>query len=183
MPQKDKSSGDYVISESGNWNVAAQFSKSKIMDPLDRCDVYENLARYGYSSIMEQLIEYNVPNNETRFIGLQRLIDELLRIYDNTYFAMKKGKTGEELTKFAEDLERIKKLLLPCKKIIKNRVNRTTMMKLDDEKFKIILDVASSIKRKILSPLNKNHLIFTDKEEFDPVAFKNRKKDRMINKG
>ena len=48
MPKKDKSSGDHVISESGNWNVAAQFSKSKIMDPLDRCDIYENLARYGY---------------------------------------------------------------------------------------------------------------------------------------
>ncbi len=183
MPQKDKNSGDYVISESGNWNVAAQFSKSKIMDPLDRCDVYENLARYGYSSMMEQLENYNIPDNETRFIGLQRLIDELLRIYDNSSFAMKKSGTGEQLKKLADDLERIKKILPLCRTIIKNNVNKTSRVKLDDEKFKTILAVASTIKRKILTPLNKNHLIFTDKEEFDPIAFKNRKKDRMINKG
>ena len=49
--------------------------------------------------------------------------------------------------------------------------------------FNKTLELVSEIKADINLPLNKNHLIFVDKEEFDPAMFKKKLKDRIINKG
>ena len=38
----------YNISETGNWNVASDYSRLKIMKPLYNCDIYENIAKFGY---------------------------------------------------------------------------------------------------------------------------------------
>ena len=46
-----------------------------------------------------------------------------------------------------------------------------------------VLEIIVEIKSLINIPLNNNHLIFTDKEEFDPHAYKNEMKKRMTERG
>ena len=50
-------------------------------------------------------------------------------------------------------------------------------------KFNKVLEIVFEIKSAINFPLNRNHLIFTDREEFDPHAYKKAMKERMTHKG
>ncbi|KKL77847.1 hypothetical protein LCGC14_2030750, partial [marine sediment metagenome] len=51
------------------------------------------------------------------------------------------------------------------------------------EIYEKVLERVLEIKALINEPLNKNHLIFTDKKEFDPRAFKEGIKKRIIGQG
>ena len=64
-----------------------------------------------------------------------------------------------------------------------NQVKRTKEMVVIPKTYDKILEIVLEIKALINEPLNKSHLIFTDKEEFDPKAFKDAMKSRIINKG
>lgn len=183
MPKKDDASGDREISDIGNWNSAAIYSKEKIMKPLARCDVYTDIATSGYGSLIEELANYNIPNDNLRYNGLKSLVNELLKICNNSMFAMKKKGTKETLENIEKSLERIEKVLHLAYKIKKNDVKKTREMRLIWEKFEPILKTVKKIKKDINFPLNQNHLIFTDKEEFDPNIFKTSLKERMVSKG
>lgn len=177
-------SNESTISETGNWNVADTFAHKKIMDPLNNCDFYERIAIYGYDSLPEELMFLNVPIDELRVKGLNRLINELIMLCKNCMFAMKKDKTKENLETLQKNLEIILDKLFPLTYSIKtDQSNHTNFTKINKPIFDRVLQTVSKIKSEINTPLNRNHLIFTDKEEFDPRAFKDRIKDRMINKG
>ena len=175
MPKKDYD--DYMISETGNWNVADQYTKHKIMKPLNLCDYYEDIANFGYESIIDEIINYNsIPNDIIKIKALYRLIKQLIRVIDNTKFALKKKGTKEEVLKYKKTL---KTLIENFPRIIIKSNQSGNLRIRDYELFQNILDQVSEIKSKINEPLNANHLIFTDTEEFDPIAFKDRKKRRM----
>jgi hypothetical protein len=183
MPRKVEESSEYMISESGNWNVAARFAEEKIMKPLVKCEIYEDLALFGYESILDQLENFDkIPNDFIKITGLKRLIRELIRLSKNATFAMKNKGTKETLNLIEEKLYKIEKILPLTFEIRFNNINKTKNINLTDN-FSKVLEEVLKLKSEINSPLNQNHLIFTDKEEFDPVAFKNRIKDRIINKG
>lgn len=172
------------ISESGNWNVADKFSKVKIMLPLAKCEFYEDLAQFGYESFIDEIVNwYDVPMDVVRLKGLTRLIKELLRICQNTKFAMKKPGSKKELIKLEKELENIQKILPALYKVHVNTVKKTRDLRLIPEKFDKVLSKVIEIKSKINEPLNKNDLIFVNKEEFDPKAFKKSIMERMANKG
>ena len=175
---------DFTISETGNWNVADSFAKIKIMTPIANCDVYEDIALHGHSNFMEELAYLNVPVDELRVSGLKRLIHELIKLAKNTKFAMKMQGTEKEMNKLIEHLNKIKDGVFPhtYRKVTDQRDNSSTL-KINLALFDKTLLVVSEIKSDINKPLNKNHLIFVDKEEFDPREFKNRIKDRIENKG
>ncbi len=183
MPKKD--GDDYVISETGNWNVADQYTKSKIMRPLNLCDYYEDIARFGYESIAEELINYQAPPNDViRIKAIKRLILELIRLIDNSKFALKKSGTKQTILEYKGLLKKILPLIPQVVHISKNDIEGTTQVTISKPAlFEEILEKISGIKSKINEPLNQNHLIFTDTEEFDPVAFKKGLKDRMVNRG
>lgn len=184
MPANRSAEGDYVISETGNWNVADMFSKVKIMKPLENCDLYEDIAMYGHDSFFQELIYAEVGTEELKFRGLKRLINELIKLAKNARFAMRREKTKEDLKKFEEKLFKIKNEILPkTTKAFKDDSQNISGMRLIEPLFTKTLEVVSEIKSDINIPLNKNHLIFTDKEEFDPIAFKNRIKARMMEQG
>ena len=183
MPKKDGEG--YIISETGNWNVADQFSKSKIMRPLNLCDYYEDIACFGYESIAEELINFQAPPNDViRIKAIQRLTRELIRVINNAKFALKVGNTKSTALRYKEQLIKLQKTIPNLVKVNKNRIEKTTIIKITNQAlFDEILGAISEIKSKINEPLNKNHLIFTDKEEFDPKAFKKNLKERMISQG
>ena len=183
MPKKDSTTGEPIISESGNWNVASDFARIKIMTPLAKCEYYEDIATFGYDSVIEELMNYSIPNDLVRFTGLKRLVRELIRVCKNSRFAMKKGNTKEKLKEYHDELKKIKGILHLLVSIKKNNVNNTKELIIADEKFNKVLDIVLEIKSSINTPLNQNHLIFTDKEEFDAHAYKTAMKERMVHRG
>lgn len=173
-----------IISETGNWNVADKFTKVKIMLPMAKCEFYEDLAQFGYESFIDELVNwYQIPMDVLRVKGLTRLVKELLRLCKNTKFAMKKAGTKDELEKYEYQLEAIKKVLPALYKIQHNQIKKTKELRIIPEKFDTVLEKVIEIKSKINEPLNKNDLIFTSKEEFDPKEFKKKIMERMATKG
>lgn len=160
----------YNVSELGNWNVASDYSRLKIMKPLDFCDHYENIARFGYDTLIEQLENFGIPLDTLKLIGFERLVNELIKLCGNSKFAMKSGGTLKELTNLEIKLKEIRKLIPMLSKTVTKQKRSDTI--LIPEKYYKALDFVTEIKAKINEPLNKNHLIFTNKEEFDPKAYK-----------
>ena len=160
----------YNISELGNWNVAADFSKLKIMKPLLLCDIYENIAKYGYDSIVEQLENYFIPVDVVRLKGFERLVNELLKLIKNVKFAMKIKGTKDTIEGYEKDLNKILEILPHLSKV-KNKL-KTKEVFINKEPYDKVLGYVLEIKSKLNEPLNQNNLIFTDKEEFDPQAYK-----------
>lgn len=182
MPKK--AVGDeYFVSETGNWNVASGFVEEKVMKPFIKVDIYEEMALYGYESILEELSNFeHIPKDYIKVVGLKRLIRELIRLCKNTKFAMKTSGTESKLQEIEDRLYNIEEILPLTFEVSVNQIHRTSSVSINDN-FSKVLEEVLKLKSDINIPLNKNHLIFTDKQEFDPVAFKNRIKQRMINKG
>jgi len=175
---------DGIISDTGNWNVAEIFARIKIMRPMENADLYEDIALYGFDSFFAELIDTNISTDELRIRGIIRLNNELIKLCKNVMFAMKKDKTEKDLKDLVKSLVTIRDEILPkiYKKIQDQNIGITTL-KINESVFHRALEILIEIKSKINLPLNKNHLIFTDREEFDPSAFKQKLKDRIVNKG
>ena len=178
MAQKEEG---YNVSELGNWNVASDYSRIKIMKPLDHADHYENIARFGSDTFFEQLENYGIPLDTLKLIGFERLVNQLITLCDNSMFAMKVAKTKEDMQKLQNQLKEVRKHLGLLSKIITKQGKQELI--LQKVKYHKALDFVSDIKAKINEPLNKNHLIFTDKEEFDPKKYKEQIIKGAIEKG
>lgn len=180
----------YNVSETGNWNVASDYSKIKIMKPLILADIYEDVAFFGYSDFMEELQNLNIQPEVLKINGMKRLIRILIRLIDNTLFAIKERKMDKkenkgdklELKNYKQKLIKIEKLIPYLSEIQTNSIKKTHKVILKKEYYQVLAGIVE-IKSLINEPLNRNHLIFTDKEEFDPREFKNRIKERMVNRG
>lgn len=171
----------YNISETGNWNVAADYSRLKIMKHLYLADEYSNIAIFGTSTLVEDL-ENPFPKDYLMIKGFERLLQCLIMLIDNSLFAIKYEKHKEELEEYRKVLRSILDIIPALYTNISSRKNGNHI-RLSRQRYVKVLDRVLDIKRKINEPLNKSHLIFTDKEEFDPVAFKERIKDRIVNQG
>lgn len=162
------------ISETGNWNVADQYSKLKIMRYLYLSDEYANIAKFGSANLIEEiessLIEY--PIDSLRLKGFRRLVDCLITLIDNCLFAIKNKKDKEELEGYNKELGRIYKIIKILFRPATNQRTKEYKETIIAERYDKILERVLEIKREINGPLNRSHLIFTDKEEFDPVAYK-----------
>ena len=106
MPKKEDT---YGASDTGNWNVASRFAEIKIMLPLEKCDFYEDVAKFGYHSYIEELMNQGISKELLKLTALNRLVNELIKVAKNSMFAMKKKGTKEAMKQFVERLEEIKK--------------------------------------------------------------------------
>lgn len=178
-----KSDDDYVISESGNWNVAADFSKIKIMKLLAICDIYEDIALYGYNTIEEETMNMGNNSDQLKIMGLKRLVNELIKIIQNSKFAMKKGKSPKRMQKLLETLKELYPLINSLYKITSSVKTHSRTFKIIPDKYDMFLNMIQSIKSQINYYLNENDLIFTHTEDFDPSEYKNKIKKEMTTKG
>ncbi len=176
---------DYIVSELGNWNVAEKFVYEKIMKPLKKCDRYEDIAYFGYESLIEELINYQAPPNDViKIKAMERLVKELIRIIENSKFAMKVGNTRKTALEYRGKLKKILPIIPTLLRKKANQINKTSSYIIKNPKlFDSILDTISEIKSRINEPLNQNHLIFTDREEFDVKKFKSNIKRRITTQG
>ena len=171
----------YGASETGNWNVASRFAEVKIMLPLEKCDFYEDVAKFGYHSYLDELVNYGIPTDVLRITALNRLVEELIKIAKNSMFAMKTKGTKDNLKGMVDKLVNVKKTFPKLSKI--NKIRRSSVVTIKQEDFSNVLEVVLEIKSEINEPLNRNHLIFTDREEFDPKAAKAQIKGELKEKG
>lgn len=180
---KDQNKQD-SISESGNWNVASEYSKKKIMTPLIAADYYQDIAEFGSESIIDEIVNFNFPEDLTRYKALGRLISALVKVINNSKFALKKPGTKKIALTYKKQLLSLKRgLPRLVEKFYDNNTNTETVRINNQTVFSKVLQIVTEIQAKINEPLNQNHLIFVDKKEFDPREFKDRIKARMVNQG
>lgn len=174
----------YNISDTGNWNVASDYSKLKIMKPLYLCDEYATISTFGTSHLVEELQSNQLISiDDMKIRGFQRLIHHLIMIIDNSYFAIKKDKGREDLESYKKELIRFKKITGILFKYQVNHIRKTRTLMIIQDKYNPVLDRILEIKSLINIPLNRNHLIFTDKEEFDPQKYKKEIFDSITTRG
>jgi len=170
-------------SETGNWNVASDFVKLKIMKLLYECDQYEIVATFGEAEMYDELLLKDESiKSSLRLKAIIRLIKTLQMIINNTKFAVKKG-DKESMKKYLEDLKEFKKTVPHLKKKSYNQQHHKTTITIDEEKFDKILDAIIILKANMLEQLNKADLIFSYTEEFDPAKAKEEMKKRLTEIG
>ena len=155
--------------ESGNWNTAENYSKIKIMSLLAVTDEYEELAEFGSLNIYEEMTGKE-HLDEIKLRAFRRLINHLIRICNNSFFALKKG-NQETLEKYKKELKEIRDNLHLLIKVQVNSVQKTKEIKVTEE-YALKLERISEIKKEINVELNKGDLIFIQKDTFNPKEFK-----------
>lgn len=179
MPKKEGE--DFVLSEYGTWNVASDYSKLKIMQPLILCDEYETIATFGFVDFAEEVFS-NINTDVLKIRGFTRLIKTLILLIDNSKFAVK-GKDRITLIKYRKELGRYYKVIPALHEVIQNQKEKSKELKLVEKKYIPALERVVEIKSLINEPLNKYDLIFTHKEEFDVKKYKDKIKEDAKTKG
>lgn len=175
---------EFSISETGNWNVAKSFSEVKIMNPMINCEMYEDAAIHGFDSIISEVINTDFSVDRLRVAALKRLNSELIKLCNNAKFAMKKSGSRDKLLKIREKLKTIRKDVIPhIYSYTVNQAKNTKQITINEKIFEKTLDLLIELKSDINVPLNMNDLIFTHTEEFDPNKYKEKIKERIVNKG
>jgi len=170
MAERYKNSID--ISESGNWNVAGRYTDLKIMKWLYLIDVYEEMAKFGTSSMLDELIVAEDMKNKSKVIALSRLFHTTLKLIKNTKFAIRLHDDKERLENFLKDLLELKKLLPLISYDTFNQKTKKKITQIETKNFNFVLDKLIDINSEILEPLNRANLIFTSVDEFDPDKIK-----------
>lgn len=173
-----------IVSETGNWNVAFDYVKYKIMRPFYFSDEYSKVAKFGYTSLFEELsVGQNMPPDLLRLKGFSWWVNELLILLRNSIFAIKKESDRNLLIEYKNKLKEIEDIIPILSKKIINQVSQTTEIKIIEDKYKQCYDEVYKIQEGINTPLNNNHLIFTQVEGFDPDEFKEKIKNKLIEEG
>ena len=169
-----------AVSDYGNWNVAADYSKLKIMKQLYLADEYEIISTFGFSDFLDEL-SVETPTDILKIRGFKRLIKSLIMVIDNSIFAVKKShkKTLKDLR---DELVRYWKIIPTLYDYKINQRDKTKELKLKDD-FDPALERVIEIKSEINEPLNAYDLIFTHKEDFDPAKAKEMIKKSLTEKG
>ncbi len=159
------------VSDTGNWNVASDYSRLKIMKPLYMADDYETIATFGSSTLYEEL-QLNFNTDVLKIKAFRRLLHTLIMLINNSKFAIKNKTDKEKLLKHRKELERIEKIVPILFRNKRNKINKTSELEIHYEKYDPVLDIVVDIKAEINEYLNKNDLLFTDREEYDPKKAK-----------
>ena len=170
-----------LMSDYGNWNVASDYARLKIMKQLYLADEYEIIATFGFSELIDELT-VDVPLDVLKIRGFKRLIKSLIMVIDNSKFAVK-GTHKTILVEFRKELRRYWKILPTLFKYKINQKNKTQELILIEKEYNPAVERVIEIKSEINEPLNRYDLIFTHKEDFDPAKAKEVIKESLIHRG
>ena len=166
--------------ESGNWNTAENYSQIKIMNLLAIADEYEELSEFGSLNLMDE-IQNKESSEEIKIRSFRRLINHLIRVCNNSFFALKKAqRTSIEILK--GELKEIRDNLSKYITFIVDNINHTKKIRLSEEYYKK-LERVSEIKKEINVYLNEGDLIFIHKDTFDAKDYKKRIFQDAIERG
>ena len=166
--------------ESGNWNTAENYSQIKIMNLLAIADEYEELAEFGSLNLYDEITSKGMVE-EIRIRAFRRLINHLIRVCNNSFFALKSAQQNQ-LKSITEELKTIRDNVSNYFMIINDSVNGTKRIKLHAE-FNVKLERVSELKKNINVYLNEGDLIFIHKDTFDAKDYKKRIFQDAIERG
>lgn len=169
-------------SESGNWNTAENYSQLKIMNLLAIIDEYEEMAEFGSLNIQDEI---NNQNNidELKIRAFRRLVNHLIRVCSNSWFALEKHPTAKEsIEKYMDELKEVRDSIGTLFNIERNEVKKTRVLSLNNI-YQVKLNRVSEIKKEINQALNQGDLIFIHKETFNPKDFKKKIIEEATTKG
>lgn len=168
--------------ESGNWNSAEDFSKAKITSILILCDEYEELAEFGSLNLYDEIHNKGFAE-ELKLRGFRRLINHLIRVCNNSWFALEKHPSSQKkIEEFKKELKEIGGNLPSYISVITNDVKKTRELILTQDYY-TKLERVSEIKKEINLSLNEGDLIFIHKDSFDAKDYKKKIFDDAIERG
>lgn len=171
-----------IVSETGNWNVAADYSRLKIMKQLYLADEYEIISTFGFSDFIDEL-NADMDVDVLKIRGLKRLIKSLMMVIGNSKFAIRKDPFKKKLEDLRKELTRYWKIIPTLFEYKINQRNKTKELRLIQKEYDKALERVIEIKSEINEPLNKYDLIFTHHEDFDPKKAKEQIKKDLIERG
>lgn len=155
------------------WNVAQGYTHLKILKPLVETDKLVKMAIYGTENIEESIQIPEQIKIQIRIEAMNRLIDTLREIIENSDFAMNQKGSQEDLEKLNERIENVEQVINGISKKTIDQRTGTNQTTINEEHFWICLEELRSIKKEIAKPLNKNSLIFPTSDEVDLDKLKN----------
>jgi len=168
--------------ESGNWNTAENYSKIKIMNLLAVSDEYEELAEFGSLNLFDEITNKDYTE-EIKLRAFRRLINHLIRVCNNSYFALEKHQTAQrKLESYKIELKGIREKIPNFLMVVSNSISKTQKIHLTPE-YIVNLERVSEIKKEINVELNQGDLIFIHKDNFDAKEYKKRIFEDAISRG
>jgi hypothetical protein len=168
-------------SGTGNWNVAEDFTKEKIMKHMIYADEYEILATYGTSGILEEFSMDAQSKDMMRLRSIERMRKEIEMIINNTLFAIKDPKDKAIMNEHLKTIKSMRTLIPNCKKM--KPAGDKNVISIDEETFNKFLEILVQIKSDINDPINRADMIFINREMFDPKKFKEKVIEDFIEEG
>lgn len=173
MTKKNNNNNDEVAV----WNVSKDYSKLKIMNPLEKLDENVIIAKTGFKNNDEE-INSNLSKdqiNYRKYVALKHLASDLSTLFNNSDFSIKNKK--KEFQNYFKVLKNIESKYIPKKVAKLTGKDRAILLKL----FVPILNLLIEIKKRVNIPLNENNLIYLNKKEYDPLERKKDSLDRVAN--
>lgn len=160
MAKKNSDSGE--IFESGKWSASKDYTESMVMEILNDCKNYEEIAEFGSANIYEEYINNFINKEELRINAIKRLIFKLRQLITNTYFALE-PKDQKSIKDYKIKIDYIKEKIVPqitTKKIRYENKNE----EINKDKFNFALLTLQQIRETYSQMLNDADLIYFKKE-------------------
>lgn len=171
----------YEMSETGNWNIAQNWTNDMIFRPFFEASLYLQIAKFGFLDIEEDFLMDDNSKINSRIKALPLARNKIEMGIRNSCFAIRNTKDKEKMQEFLKDVVSLDKNM----EFIKDKVVDRDVYKIiiNEEMFKLIYDVLIRIYTEVTEPMNRNDLIFNYKEQFDPHEFKKNIKERFVEGG
>lgn len=169
----EKETADFIEKGSEAWNIAQGYTFMKILKPLVEIDRLINIARYGTDTIESSIeVPHEVKTN-LRIEAINRYLDELKKIIDNSKFTMNKGLT-EEIDKLDKRLEMIEDTIAAISSLKVDARSGMEITYINEQHFNLTMNALRDTKNKLYDLVNKASLIFPASDEIDLEKLKHR---------
>jgi hypothetical protein len=176
---------EYETSETGNWNIAENWSNEMIFKPFYECSQYLTIAKRGTSSIEEDFIFDEQTKVRSRINSLEWARDKLEQGIRQSLFAIRNSNDRKKVQDFLKEIVDLDNGSNCPMSLVFNKVTDRdkTKIEINEEMFKIVFNCLKRIFTEVTEPMNRSDLIFNFKEQFDPKKAKKRIKEDFINTG
>lgn len=172
-----------MVSETGNWNVAGDFVRLKVMKPLYEIGEFATKAVFGVTDIENAFGVSDEIITMIRIQSLKHMHHRLTALINDTLFAIKKKPDKELMKNYLESLHGLSEYLPYIEDVVVNQRDNKKMIIINERVFDIVLHILNDIRRDVLVPLNNSDLIFTSVDETDPDELLKKIQEDIVNAG
>ena len=165
--------------EGANWNSAAMYSELVVMRYIRQANMYDEIATFGTSNIIEDFTIDDNSKNFARIQAVKRLWKALEMLINASRMALieaDKKKVDILMTKLVS----IKPYIAKIEEIKRDERNGTTRIDINPQIFESVHTILIQIKVDLLEPINSNNLIYGKFTEYDPDKVKEEFMREMI---